>query len=102
MSKTRNRALAVLGLAAVLSGFAVPASASEPLKVSCYAWNDQHTYGVRCEGNKEFYFQAIADCTNGQQYRGPMIRGGSGTSYVYCSTYNARYVQGTGQFASTY
>ncbi|MET8760807.1 hypothetical protein [Lentzea sp. NPDC004782] len=98
MSGNKKRALAVMALATALCGFAVPASASADGWSSCSKWNDRSTYGVNCSGNYDFQYQASARCSNGQYYFGPLKRNGSGeSSYVYCSTYGAYYVEGSGQ-----
>ncbi|MGW4206573.1 hypothetical protein ACWEIJ_01175 [Lentzea sp. NPDC004789] len=101
MSSNKKRALTVVALATALCGFAVPASASASTSAdgwsSCGEWNDRNTYGVNCSGNYDFQYQAMARCSNGEYYFGPLKRNGSGeSSYVYCSTYGAHYIEGSG------
>jgi hypothetical protein len=97
MSSNKKRALAVAALATALCGFAVPAFADG--RSSCGQWNDRDTYGVECSGNYDFQYQARARCSNGEYYYGALKRNGSGeSSYVYCSTYGAHYVEGSGTF----
>lgn len=76
---------------------ASPAAADEK-PPTCSLWHDQHTFGASCTWSGVGY-EAKATCSNGSQHYGPLVK--TGWSYVYCSTYGANYVPGTGGWTST-
>ncbi|MGW4214879.1 hypothetical protein ACWEIJ_43350 [Lentzea sp. NPDC004789] len=92
MSKIKTSSAAALAFAAMLTGFAVPASATASGSV-CSSWYDRHTFGVTCDGAARW--QASGRCANGMWLEGPWVS--SGGSYIYCSTYNSQYVEGSGR-----
>jgi hypothetical protein len=57
---------------------------------NCNVWTDGTTFGVGCTGLPGWYYNAEAECENGDLAIGPTEYGTSGTkSYAYCSTYNS-------------
>lgn len=104
MSQIRKRSFATLALATMLGGlsaFAVasPAAAAGEEPPPCQYWYDKNTFGVSCTDWGAGRYQAAAQCSNGQWYQGPLVT--TGWSYVYCSTYGATYVPGTGGLSGT-
>jgi hypothetical protein len=89
-----KRALATLALAAALGGLgaASPTAPAATAADLCQSWNDQHTYGVTCSADTQITYQAVAECSDGKWYRGPLVT--TGWSYVYCSAHGGNYVSG--------